>query len=95
MLPQTQDILKTVEKRTGIPVEVIYDTKTEGLAQVTLARSGIPAHLVRIRDARQPADYLIAYQCGFILRLYDSPPAERFQFADTAASPPIIRTKRV
>ena len=85
MLPQTQDILRTVEERTGVPVEVITDATVEGLAQVTMARPGIPAHLVRIRDPYQPADYLVAYQCGFILRLYDCPPADRFQFADADA----------
>jgi hypothetical protein len=81
--PDTQSILHDVEATTGTPVEVIPDASLSVLAKVTMARPGLPAHLVRYNPSRQDPDYLIAYECGFVLRQYANLPEERLQFTDT------------
>jgi hypothetical protein len=81
--PDTESILHEVESLTGTPVEVLPDPSLAVLAKVTMARPGLPAHLVRYNPSRQDPDYLIAYECGFILREYANPQELRLQFTDT------------
>ena len=78
--PITEEILQRVEEVTGTPVEIIADGSLQVLAKVTMARPGASSHLLRVGLNRPVPDYLIAYECGFILRLYANPPAERFEF---------------
>ncbi len=82
-LPDTRSILDRVEGVTGTPVEIIQDADQPHLARITRARTGIPAHLLRVNPTLGAPDYLIAYECGFILRLYDTPAEERRDFAGT------------
>jgi hypothetical protein len=84
LLADTQAILQRVEEVTGIPVEIIQDADQPHLARVTRARAGIPAHILRVNPTLGAPDYLIAYQCGFLLRLYDTPIEGRRDFAGTA-----------
>jgi hypothetical protein len=83
----TRDILSQVEQLTGFPVEVIEDRSLPTTAVVHMAsRRTVPAHIVRTNPAAgQPPDYLICFQCGFILRLFANPPAERIECGFTAA----------
>ena len=78
--PITEEILERVEEVTGMPVEIIADGSLQVLAKVTMARPGASSHLLRVGLNRPVPDYLIAYECGFILRLYANPPGERFEF---------------
>ena len=82
----TQQFLRAVETVTGLPVTVEIDPRLQPplLARVQIARGGIPLHRVSYHpDSGAMADYLIAQQCAFVLRLYAVPPAER---RDLAAS---------
>jgi hypothetical protein len=78
----TQGIIKQVEEVSGFPVEVIPDRSLKTYATVRMARGGIDRHIISYNPgvASQP-DYLIAYQCGFIIRKFSVPPAERKEFA--------------
>ncbi len=80
----TQQVLRLVEARSGIPVYVEPDPNMPGtaLAKVVLARGPLALHRVFYRpDNSAPPDYLICQQAGFILRLFDVPPEKRFDFA--------------
>jgi len=50
-----------------------------------MARGNTPVHTITYNPSvtTQP-DYFIAYQCGFILRLFAVPPSDRWDFAPTA-----------
>jgi len=82
--PETQDILRRVEELTGVPVDVAADSTQSTLASMTPARGGAPAHLIRANPSLGEPDYLIIYQCGFLLRQYAIPADERWDFAGTA-----------
>jgi hypothetical protein len=84
-LPETDDVLRQVEELTGAPVEMIEDGDLTQLARITPARTGLPAHLLRVNPTLGTPDYFIVYQCGFLLRLFGQPTAERREFAGTPA----------
>jgi hypothetical protein len=78
----TRELIKQVEESTGRPVLVQSDASLKVLATVRMARGSAPAHLVTYNPTGGDAsDYLIAFQCGFIIRLFASPAPERFDFA--------------
>ena len=77
---ETRDVLNKVEELTGTPVEIVEDPTIPQLATISRAHSGVPFHLLRINASLGEPDYLIVYQCGFILRLYHLPPEERSEF---------------
>ena len=52
------------------------------LATARAARGAAPAHLVSYKPSLEPlADYLIGSQCGYLLRIYSLPVAERLRSA--------------
>ena len=77
----TRDIISLVEERTGFPVEVMDDPTLKTAAVVSMARrKTVPAHIIRyLPSPSQPPDYVICFECGYILRLFDNPPGERFE----------------
>lgn len=77
----TQTILNLVEEKTGRPVEVLADPSLQVLAKVNIAKGKAPAHLITFNPTKRGVDYNVAYECGFILRLYENPPEARFDFA--------------
>lgn len=80
----TRTVLRLVETRSGIPVHVEADSSLPGttLAKVVMARGALALHRVTYRpDSSSPPDYLICQQAGFILRLFNTPPEKRFDFA--------------
>jgi hypothetical protein len=76
--PETQQIIAEVERLSGRPVYVEEDAELKTLAQVTPARGVSPAHFVRYQPGNPAADYLVAYQLGFVTRLFSCPPEQRF-----------------
>jgi hypothetical protein len=80
----TRTVLRLVEARSGIPVHVEPDSclPVTTPAKVVMARGALALHRVAYRpDGSSPPDYLICQQAGFILRLFDTPPEKRFDFA--------------
>ncbi|MEI6340522.1 MAG: hypothetical protein WCR07_01070 [Verrucomicrobiota bacterium] len=87
----SHQFLQQVEALTGLPVRVEPDERLQPplLARVQVARRGVPLHRVSYHpSARAMADYLIAFQCSFVLRLYALPPAERFELTDAPGTQP-------
>ena len=81
----TQGFLSEVESSTGLRVVVEEDPRLQAplLAKVQIARRGIPFHRVSYHPTAQGmADYLVCYQCAFVLRLHSLPSAERFDLMD-------------
>lgn len=79
----TKDILKRVEEHTGKNIQFMRDEKLSVLATLHMARNGAEYHVLRYRPSDEPLDYLIAYQAGFLLRLFENEPNLRFDFAPT------------
>ena len=69
-----------VETNTGISVRVVKDPNLISLASVQVARKGsLPMHLVRYKPIHgEPPDYLICFQCVYILRLFSNAPENRY-----------------
>jgi hypothetical protein len=82
----TQGFLREVESSTGFKVlveEQGSQLQAPLLAKVQVARRGMPFHRVVYHpSAGDMADYLVCYQCSFILRLHSLPAAQRFDLAD-------------
>lgn len=84
--PVTREFLALVQRETGYPVKLVEEPELPTRARVQIARGNVPAHLVQYRPARDDSvDYLICYQCGFVLRLFETSPAERFDLIGTEA----------
>ena len=84
--PETMGIVKRVESLSGRPVEFRPDSALTLRATLQMARNGAPAHVLRYRTTNDPLDYWVAYQAGFALRLFELPPADRFDFAATGTA---------
>ena len=76
----TQRILEQVEQVTQKPVQLLPNPALPTLANIKAARGASPAHFLTYRPEAQGIDYAIAFQCGFILRIYQNPPEARFEF---------------
>ena len=77
----TKGILKRVEEQTGKSIQFLRDEKLSLLATLQMARNGADFHVLRYRPSNEPLDYMVAFQAGFVLRLFDNEPGQRFDFA--------------
>jgi hypothetical protein len=79
-----QQVLARVEQETRRPVGVEQDRSLTVLSAVRVARGPAPMHVIRYNPATvSEPEYVICYQCGFILRLFANPPSARFDLAAT------------
>lgn len=75
LLPSTQSIVERLEALSQRPVHIIETAALETMADIKIARGNQPFHLLRYRPTGStPPDYLIAYQCGLTLRVFELPP---------------------
>jgi hypothetical protein len=82
LLDCTQKLLSVAEQISGRPVRVQEDATLTVLATIKMARGSAPMHLISYRPIPgSPPDYHICYQCGFVIRLFETPPDARFDFA--------------
>lgn len=77
----TKGILKRVEEQTGKSIHFMRDEQLTLLATLQMARNGADFHVLRYRPTDGPFDYLVAYQAGFVLRLFENSPEQRFDFS--------------
>ena len=70
----TRSIIALVENLSGRSVVVSEDASLKTLAASRIARGANRIHTISFNPSvvREP-DYLICYQCGFILRLFGVP----------------------
>ena len=71
-------VLEQTEVLTGKPIEFVQDDSLWILASVRMARSFMPAHVIRFRKADPVVlAHLIAHECGHVQRLFAAPPQKR------------------
>jgi hypothetical protein len=89
-----EQVLQLVEEATGVPVYIEADSNLPRniLAQLTPAGGDMPFHRVAYQaDRSSSPDYLIVYQCGFLLRHYAVPTKDRVEFAITDMAEQTVR----
>ncbi len=68
-----------VEEASGKPVLVQPDPDLKLIAKIAIGRGDAPAHVITFNPKYGEAtDYHIVYQCGYALRIYQTPAAQRF-----------------
>lgn len=77
--PEAQQMIKEVESLSGRMVHVMEEPELKVMATITTARGSAPAHFLRYRPGTRAVDYLVAYQLGFLVRLFSCPAEERFE----------------
>jgi hypothetical protein len=88
---ETTRILSLVRQETDREIEMVADPSLKVLAKAKMATGKLTAHVIVYNPNKKAVDYSIAYECGFILRLYESPEEQRLQFASTEAGTKAIR----
>jgi len=74
-----QEILAQVESVTGYPVTVQPDPSLNVLATVKTVNQTVPFTLIRVRpDNAGTNEYVVCFQCGFVLRQASLPEGERW-----------------
>ena len=87
----TRAVISLVEKTSGCPVVVSEDTSLKTFAASRIARGSNKIHTISYNpSAVSEPDYLICYQCGFILRLYGVAAADRVDVAGTAEGRQVV-----
>lgn len=76
-----QGILERVEEKTGKSIQFLRDDKLSVLSTLQMARNGAEFHILRYKPSDEPLDYFVAFQAGFVLRLFDNEPDMRFDFS--------------
>jgi hypothetical protein len=81
----TRTVIDRVEAVSGCPVLVSEDPSVKTLVASRIARGANRMHTIAYNPTtvKEP-DYLICYQCGFILRLFGVNESDRVDFAGTA-----------
>lgn len=77
--PEAQQLIQKVEELSGRMVHVTEDPDLKVMATISTARGSAPAHFLRYRPGTRAVDYLVAYQLGFLVRLFSCPAEERFE----------------
>jgi hypothetical protein len=85
MLPATRELIDEAAAHTGRPIHVLMDAELEVSASIQIARHGAAQHMLRVRPS-EAADYFIANQVLFMLRLLELPVADRFDFSPALAA---------
>jgi hypothetical protein len=74
-------ILERVEDETGKSIQFLRDDKLSILSTLQIARNGAEFHILRYKPSNEPLDYFVAFQAGFVLRLFENEPSKRFDFS--------------
>ena len=73
---------------TGKPVHMEEDRSLPVISHIQIARGPVPMHKLRYRPTPDGTpDYHICFQCGFIIRLYENPPEQRYDFEGSPDAP--------
>lgn len=84
LLQATQSVINLVEKLSNRPVRISENASISTLSKMITARGDAPMHFLEYQPrGSSPPDYFIAYQCGFVVRLFSAPPDKRFDVGST------------
>lgn len=81
---ETRSVLDKVQALSGKGVEFLADPTLSVLATMHTARGGSACHIVRFNPNREPLDYFVVYQAGFLIRLFRCPAEQRYDFVPAA-----------
>jgi hypothetical protein len=77
-----REVLAQVESVTRYPVHVQPDQNLNVLATVKIANSSVLFTVIRVRpDAIDTNEYVVCFQCGFVLRQTSLPSGDRWDIA--------------
>ena len=78
-------IVEQTEAMTGKPIEFVQDDSLWILGSVRVARSFMPAHIIRFRKTDSVLlTHLIAHECGHVQRIFAAPSDKRLATVSTA-----------
>jgi hypothetical protein len=83
---ETQGVVAELERLSGFAVQVVPVQNLAVMAKVTTSPKATGSYVVQYRAGISFKDYLVAFQCGHVLRLLSLPEPERFQFATRSAA---------
>jgi hypothetical protein len=83
---ETQQIIAELEHLSGLPVQVVAVADLGLMAKITTSPHATGSYVVQYRPGLPFKDYVVAFQCGHVLRLLSLPDSERFQFATDSAA---------
>ena len=93
---ETQQVIAELERVSGLPVQVLPVPDLGVMANTVTPPHATGGHVIQVRSDIPFKDYVVAVQCGHILRLLALPESQRFQLAtaDTASewASKIVRT---
>jgi hypothetical protein len=79
LISAVQTLLQRVEERTGKPIAAVEKNDLPMSAEIRIAAKSETAHQLYYRGRHdEQINYIIANQCGHILRLYDAPAGQRY-----------------
>lgn len=81
LLPETLEILRRLEERSGYPVSFFEDSSLRLLATMKTGTPSNPIHVIRYQPGGKAPDYQIAIEAGYALRMFARPPEKRFHLA--------------
>jgi len=83
---ETQHIVAELERLSGLPVRVVPAPDLAVMGKVTMSPHVTGSYLIQYRPGIPFKDYVVAVQCGHVLRLLSLPELQRCQFATGAAA---------
>jgi len=83
---ETQAVVAELERLSGFAVQIVPVHDLAVMAKVTTSPKVTGSYIIQYRSGIPFKDYLVAFQCGHVLRLLSLPGSERFQFATGSAA---------
>lgn len=81
LLHETTQLVAKLEQLSHRRVEFMPLDSLPVLASLKLARHGASFHVLQYRPSNAPLDYYVAQQVGTVLRMFELPEEQRFDFA--------------
>lgn len=81
LLPETTMLVSQLEKLSGRSVQFMRVESLPVLATIKIARNGASYHILQYRPSNRPVDYFISQQVGVVIRMFEQPPEQRYDFA--------------
>ncbi len=79
LIHSVQALIRQVEERTGKPVSFMEKSDLHMSAEIRIAAKSEAAHRLLYRGRHdEQVNYVIANQCGHILRIFAAPAEQRF-----------------
>lgn len=92
LLYETTNLVTQLEQLSHRPVEFMRVDSLPVLASIKIARNGAPYHILQYRPSNSPLDYYIAQQVGTVLRMFEQPEGQRFDFSSEGSGEKAIES---